>query len=150
MRSPKILQLPRRTAALLRTSVVSATRSASGLALLAAGLLALSACSVGRAPDSPARAEKRAVALANDRCEQDFGKRPFRTGRFPATLSGERWLWGWLDAAGGQGFTAQVSFRADGSEPETRIYSIAKEEFDMESPDAPRLGSSPETDALTH
>ena len=149
MRSPKILQLPRRTAALFRTARASATGSAHVLALLAAGLLAQSACSGVRAPDSPDRVEKRAVAMANDRCEQEYGKRPFRTGRFPATLSGERWLWGWLDAAGGQGFTAQVSFRADGSEPETRIYSIAKEEFDMETPDAPRLGSSPETEPLT-
>jgi hypothetical protein len=141
MRSPKILQIPERSAGFLRAAV--------GIGLLAAGLGVLSACSGGRAPNSPAGAEKRAVALANDRCEREFGKRPFKTGRFPATRSGERWLWGWLDAAGGQGFTAQVSFLADGSEPEARIYSIAAEDFDMESPDAPRLGSSPETEALT-
>ena len=141
MRSPKILRIPEPFAVSLRAAL--------GIGLLAAGLGAFSACSGGRASNSPAAAEKRAVAMANDRCEQEFGKRPFKTGRFPATRSGERWLWGWLDAAGGQGYTAQVSFRADGSEPEARIYSIATEEFDMESPDAPRLGTSPETDALT-
>jgi hypothetical protein len=140
MRRPKILQIPERSAVFLRAAL--------GVGLLAACLMALSACSVGRAPDSPAAAEERAVALANDRCEREFGKRPFKTGRFPATRSGERWLWGWLDAAGGQGYTAQVSFRADGSEPEARVYSIAAEDFDMESPNAPRLGSSPETEAF--
>jgi hypothetical protein len=141
MRSPKILQIPESYAVFLRAAL--------GIGLLAAGLGAFSACSGARASDSPAAAEKRAVSMANDRCEREFGKRPFRTGRFPATRSGERWLWGWLDAAGGQGYTAQVSFRTDGSGPETRIYSIAKEEFDMESPDAPRLGSSPETETFS-
>lgn len=144
MRSPKILQIHERTTGFLR--------SALGVSLLAASLVVLASpiasCSGGRAPNSPAAAEKRAVALANDRCEHEFGKRPFKTGRFPATLSGERWLWGWLDVKGGQGFTAQVSFRADGSEPEARIYSIAAEAFDMEAPNAPRLGSSPESDAI--
>ena len=153
MRSPKILQIPHSSAVLLRaahrTAIPTALRATLDFGLLAMALLALSACSGGRAPVSPEAAEKRAVALANDRCEQEFGKRPFKTGRFPATRSGERWLWGWLDAAGGQGYTAQVSFRADGSEAEARIYSIASEEFDMESPNAPRLGSSPESEPLT-
>ena len=157
MRNPKILQIPERSPVFLRAALRAAQGAtlggAMGIGLLAAcllalSLMALSACSGGRAPDSPAAAEERAVALANERCEQEFGKRPFKTGRFPATRSGERWLWGWLDAAGGQGYTAQVSFRADGSEPEARIYSIAAEDFDMESPNAPRLGSHPETEVF--
>lgn len=144
MRSPKFLQIPEHSAVFRRAILV--------MGLLAAGFgvltLSLSACSGGCAPNTPAGAEKRAVALANDRCEQEFGKRPFKTGRFPATRSGDRWLWGWLDAAAGQGYTAQVSFHADGSEQEARIYSIAREDFDMESPDAPRLGSNPETETF--
>lgn len=152
MSTPKILQIPERAAVFPRTARVAGPIAGPIASLMAAGLVVLASilvsCSGGRAPDSPAAAEKRAVSLANDRCEQEFGKRPFKTGRFPATRSGERWLWGWLDAAGGQGYTAQVSFRAEGSEPEVLIYSIAEEAFDMEAPDAPRMGSSPETEAI--
>ncbi|GEM_PF-5976031 len=109
----------------------------------AAGLTALCAGCAGGPPSSPAAAEKFAVSLANDRCEKEYGKRPFKTGHFPATRSGDRWLWGWLDAGEAQGFTAQVSFRADRTQPDARIYSMAGEPFDMEAPNATPMEATP-------
>ncbi|MDB5106050.1 MAG: hypothetical protein JWP91_3739 [Fibrobacteres bacterium] len=99
----------------------------------------LSGCAGSAMLRSPGAAEKYAVRLANEKCAQESGKKPFRTGRFPATHEGDRWLWGWLDAAGAEGYTAQVSFRSDRSQPEVRVFSIAQDQIDMESPDAPRL-----------
>lgn len=70
---------------------------------------------------------------------RDFGRKPFRTGYFPPTRDGSRWLWGWLDPAGGQGYTAQVSFNADGSLPEVALSFGEPSHVDMEEPNAPRL-----------
>jgi hypothetical protein len=94
-----------------------------------------------RAITSASAAEKYAVSLANDRCEKAFGKRPFKTGRFAAVRSGDRWLWGWLDAAEAKGFTAQVSFHADHSRPEANVYAAAEDPYDMEAPIATPLNA---------
>jgi hypothetical protein len=115
-------------------------------------LSGLSACSGGRTPASPAAsaawAEKHAVTLANDRCEMEFGKRPFKTGRFPAARSGDRWLWGWLDGRE-TGYTAQVSFRSDRTEPDAKVYPASHDAFDMEAPNAPDLDFRPDPDVIS-
>jgi hypothetical protein len=92
-----------------------------------------------RSVDSPSAAEKVAVELANGKCRQEFGKSPFKTGRFPATRSGDRWLWGWLDPASAQGYTAQVSFHSDRSEAEVDIHYATEAQDELQSPDAPAL-----------
>jgi hypothetical protein len=120
---------------------------ASACSVLAAA--ALWAGCAGGPIGSTGAAEKFAVTLANDKCEHEFGKRPFKTGRFPAARSGDRWLWGWLDAADGEGYTAQVSFHADRSQPEVQVYSIAADAIDLEAPDAPRLDAQQDPGPLT-
>jgi hypothetical protein len=137
----------------------------AAIAALAA-VAGLSACSGARPPASQAAAstagddgtdavvaaaataEKYAVSLANDRCEREFGKRPFRSGRFPAIQSGDRWLWGWLDGRE-TGYTAQVSFRTNRTQPDARVYPAADEAFDMEAPNAPDLDFRPDPDVIT-
>lgn len=82
------------------------------------------------------------MALANEKCMREFGREPFRTGYFPVSREGTRWLWGWLDPAGGQGYTAQVAFQADGSKPEVSISFGEPFHVDMEEPNAPSLNDS--------
>jgi hypothetical protein len=124
--------------------------SVLGLALSTA----LGGCAMGPGVASPTAAEQHAVALANEKCEHEYGQRPFRMGRFPASRTGDRWLWGWLDVSAGAGFTAQVSFHADGSHPEVTLYfnenssanqaASPSSPMDMEEPGAPSLGQAPE------
>jgi hypothetical protein len=150
MRILKFLQIPARNATLAALATLTAgtaITAITGLAALAT-VSGLSGCASGSATASPAAAEKYAVALANDRCEKEFGKRPFKTGRFPATQSGDRWLWGWLDGSG-VGYTAQVSFRADRSEADAKVYPATGEAFDMEAPNAPDLDFRPDPDVVS-
>lgn len=134
---------------ILKFLQISACMAAIAALTAVAGL---SACSGGCAPVTQAAgaaaAEKYAVSLANDRCEQEFGKRPFKTGRFSATRSGDRWLWGWLDGRE-SGYTAQVSFRADRTEADARVYPATGEAFDMEAPNEPDLDFRPDSGVIT-
>lgn len=109
----------------------------------------LGACAGAGKADSPAAAEKFAVSLANGKCLHEFGKRPFKTGAFPATRSGDRWLWGWLDAKETQGCTAQVSFHADQSEPVVDVRFGADSQVDTPEPDAPSLNGNGDPTSLS-
>lgn len=106
-----------------------------------ASALWLIGCAAPRYIESTAEAEAKAVALANEKCMREFGREPFRTGYFPPSREGNRWLWGWLDPAGGQGYTAQVSFQADGSKPEVALSFGEPYHVDMEEPGAPSLNA---------
>lgn len=99
--------------------------------------LILTACAGNRQVTSARKAERIAVDLANDLCQRDSGKRPFRTGVFPATQSEGRWLWGWLDPASAAGYSAQVSFRTDRSNPAVSLSTHGTPGPDIEEPDAP-------------
>jgi hypothetical protein len=79
----------------------------------AALILGLSACAP-LPPLSPVAASGLAARLANDRCQKDFGKRPFREDDFEALLDQERWHWGTLDGGKVDGFEVQVSFDRSG------------------------------------
>ncbi len=109
----------------------------------------LSACAGNRPIHSASTAEKYAVELANDLCQRDSGKRPFRTGYIPASLSGDRWLWGWLDPATAQGYSVQVSFRVDRSEPTVSLSLHADAQPDMEEPNAPSLSQPADPAVVT-
>ncbi len=132
MRKPKFLHLP-----------------ALQAMALAASALALAGCAGTRAVSTPRDAENIAVELANDKCQHEFGKRPFKTGAFPAARSGDRWLWGWLDAKSGRGYTAQVSFHSDGTDPQVAVSLGAEGQVDLEDPDAPSLNGTPDASVLT-
>lgn len=107
--------------------------------LLAAASLWAFGCAGTHSIESTAEAEAKAVALANEKCMRQFGREPFRSGYFPPSREGSRWLWGWLDPAGGQGYTAQVSFQADGTKAEVALSFGEPYHVDMEEPGAPRL-----------
>ena len=108
-------------------------------ALCVLATLTVSACAGNRQVTSAKKAERIAVDLANDLCQRDSGKRPFRTGVFPATQSDGRWLWGWLDPASAAGYSAQVSFRTDRSNPAVSLSTHATAQPDIEDPNAPSL-----------
>ena len=63
-----------------------------------------------------------ASKLANDECEQLYRQRPFSTDLYPAELQGSIWQWGRYDPAGIHGFSADVSFRVDGSDPKVKVH----------------------------
>ena len=94
-------------------------------------------------------AERKAVELANAKCMHDFGREPFHTGYFTAVWSGDKWLWGWLDPAGGQGYTAQVSFKADGTDPEVALSFGEPSQVDIEEPNSPKLDEQTWPDPLS-
>lgn len=79
-----------------------------------------------------------AVDLANKQCRARYGKAPFRTGIFPATPSDSRWLWGWLDPNQAQGFSAQVSFRQDGSDAQVEVVYASHRNDNPAEPDVPQ------------
>ena len=63
-----------------------------------------------------------AARLANDECERLYKKRPFSMGQHAAVLDDEEYRWGGLDVGAPGGFSALVTFRADGSHPNVEVY----------------------------
>ena len=63
-----------------------------------------------------------AARLANDKCEQLRGKRPFSAESYTAEFTNNIWHWGRNDPAGIRGFSAEVSFAPDGSHPKVEVY----------------------------
>jgi hypothetical protein len=63
-----------------------------------------------------------AAGLANDQCERQYRRRPFKPEQYPAILREGAYHWGNLDVGGHEGFSASVSFNPDGSEPHVEIY----------------------------
>ena len=71
---------------------------------------------------SPSAAAELAAKLANDECERLHQKRPFTAQQHAAVLKDDIYRWGRLDPGGPSGLSAVVTFRADGSEPEVKVY----------------------------
>jgi hypothetical protein len=69
-----------------------------------------------------AGAAELACRLANERCEQEWRKRPFVPSAFEAKLQDGRWVWGRYTAAGPQGFSAVVTFDRSGRLPTVQLY----------------------------
>jgi hypothetical protein len=78
----------------------------------------------------PDDAAELAARLANDKCEQEYGLRPFAASDGPIELVRGRWVWGRVDALGPQGYSAVVSFERNGRLPLVRIYAVADDSFD--------------------
>lgn len=83
-------------------------------------LLLLAACA---APPrhTPHSAGALAARLANDRCQERYGARPFAPSDFAAEWQGGRWRWGGEDAQPVDGYSATVSFAPDGSAREVDV-----------------------------
>lgn len=62
-----------------------------------------------------------ASELANKKCKESFAKAPFAPDSYVAKLLGSRWYWGKIEPAGIQGYSAEVEFNTDGSDPKVRV-----------------------------
>ncbi|MDD2889802.1 MAG: ABC transporter substrate-binding protein [bacterium] len=65
---------------------------------------------------------KLAADLANQECEKIYGTHPFLPEHYKAEFSGERWEWGHIDAAGIKGYSAEVSFKKDGTDKKVQVF----------------------------
>jgi hypothetical protein len=63
-----------------------------------------------------------AAQLANEQCERQYRRRPFKPGQNSAIFQDGLYRWGKLDVGGVGGFSAVVTFRQDGSEPHVEVY----------------------------
>ena len=71
---------------------------------------------------SAQQASELAARLANEQCERQYRKRPFRADQHLAVLKDGLYRWGGLDVGGVGGFSALVSFRQDGSGSHVEVY----------------------------
>ncbi len=62
-----------------------------------------------------------AARLANEKCKAAFDRQPFRPESYEAQLLGSRWHWGEIEPAGIAGYSADVEFNGDGSQPVVRV-----------------------------
>ena len=63
-----------------------------------------------------------ASELANERCAQLYGIRPFKPNQYVIERCGSRWRWGGLDVKAESGFSAEVVLEVDGTESEVDVY----------------------------
>jgi len=63
-----------------------------------------------------------AARLANDQCERQYRKRPFRAEQHAAVLEEGIFRWGGLEVGAPGGLSARVTFRQDGSHPNVDLY----------------------------
>jgi hypothetical protein len=71
---------------------------------------------------SPKDAAELAARLANEQCEHQYRRRPFKPDQYSAVLNDGRYQWGGLDVGGVGGFSALVTFLREGSEPHVEVY----------------------------
>ncbi|MEX2121210.1 MAG: hypothetical protein WD847_16575 [Pirellulales bacterium] len=72
-------------------------------------------------PDQRAAAAL-AARLANERCDELWGERPFSPDTYVARFHNGRWHWGEYDPAGVHGYSAEVSFGPSGKRSKVQIY----------------------------
>lgn len=70
---------------------------------------------------TPEQAAEHAANLANERAGNAFGKTPFTPQSYPPLRTGERWYWGVIQAPGICGYSAEIEFNTDGSDPSIRV-----------------------------
>lgn len=71
---------------------------------------------------SPEEATEIAARLANDECEKHYKRRPFSPENYKAVFRDNRWHWGKFDPAGVHGYSAEVAFKKDGSDPKVEVF----------------------------
>jgi hypothetical protein len=72
-----------------------------------------------------------AARLANEQCERQYRRRPFKPEQYPAILQDGVYHWGKLDVGGHAGFSASVIFYPDGSEPHVEVYFSSDTTFGL-------------------
>ena len=83
------------------------------------------------------RAAVWAASLANDRCQEQWRRRPFLPDSYVCNRDGGRWHWGQMDPAGIKGFSTIVSFETDGSKPSVEVF-FSSDHVTPRSMDVPR------------
>jgi len=63
-----------------------------------------------------------AARLANEQCERQYRRKPFKAEQYPAVLQDGVYHWGQLDVGGHEGFSASVMFFADGGRAYVEVY----------------------------
>lgn len=67
------------------------------------------------------QAARRAADLANDKCQQLYGRRPFYPDQYAVASEDGLYVWGRMDGGGPSGYSAVVKFRPDGSNPSVEV-----------------------------
>lgn len=70
---------------------------------------------------SKTQALELATDLANAECKEKFQVEPFDSTSYPIVFEKGRWRWGQIDPHGIGGYSAVVTFRADGSYPQVEV-----------------------------
>ncbi len=82
-----------------------------------------------------------AARLANDQCERHYRSRPFLPEQYPAVLQEGAYRWGGLDVGGPRAFSALVTFRGDGTQPQVEVYfssdALRPQKLPVVPPEAP-------------
>ena len=73
----------------------------------------------------PGSAAQLASRLANQECRRLYRQQPFKPSTYEAKFDSSRWYWGRLDIVGIDGLSAEVSFLADGSDQQVKVYLTA-------------------------
>lgn len=104
----------------IMNSVMNFTTKAI-VTVLIGSLILETGCS--RAPTlSPNAAAQLAAKLANERCDHLYQNQPFSASQHLAVLSNGIYSWGGFDPAGPEGFSALVTFRANGNAPHVEVF----------------------------
>lgn len=70
--------------------------------------------------DTPEKAAALASKLANEKAQNAFGVSPFTPESYSPQRIGTRWHWGKIEPPGIRGYSAEVEFNMDGSDPKVR------------------------------
>jgi hypothetical protein len=88
-----------------------------------------------RPPVQPIRGQRAAGAfaarLANGRCHEIWGERPFTQDTYAARFLNGRWYWGEYDPAGVYGYSAEVSFGPSGEHSQVQVYWSTDAEMEV-------------------
>lgn len=102
-------------------SAVGKARDWLMASLLAAAAALPLACGAAR-PHTPYSAAESAARLANDRCQEKYGLRPFASEDFEAEYVQGRWVWGGEGSRPVDGFSVEVSFAPDGRQKHVDVH----------------------------
>lgn len=89
--------------------------------ILGLALASILAACASRPRLSPVEAGTLAARLANDRCQDKYGQKPFHPEDFEAVLEGGRWYWGTREGMKVDGFEADISFDILGRKDSVRV-----------------------------
>lgn len=81
--------------------------------------LLVAACAGTR--HTPHSAGVEAARIANDRCQERYGARPFHPEDHIAEMIAGRWIWGGEGTVHVDGFSVEISFTPDGGDVRIRV-----------------------------